>query len=276
MLENDEWFKKIENSLTTVEYINEYKLPLFPSDQIQLNTTGMSGKQTLEEAYFFYENCVHKFSQSILWKNENKKLLDFGTGWGRILRFFLKDIKGDNLHGVEVDQSLLNICANTFQWGHFIKNNPLPPIDIPNESIDFIVGYSVFSHLSEDACLLWMKEFHRILKPGGMIALTTRGEWFIDYCENLQKTSTTGYQNALANVFDNYRKAKETYKNGDFLHANTDGVSGGGPLDKSFYGESFIPESYAQRVYSKFFRVYNFEFYPDGSGHPTMFFKKEI
>jgi hypothetical protein len=46
------------------------------------------------------------------------------------------------------------------------------------------VAYSVFSHRSKEATDGWVAEFHRILKPGGMVATTTRGRWFFDYCRS--------------------------------------------------------------------------------------------
>jgi len=249
-------------------------LPGFPEREIQINTTGQAGRDTLCEAYIFYEDCLKTFRNSTNFSLENKILLDFGVGWGRILRFFMKDFLPANLYGVDINEELLNLCKSTFKWGNFIKSNAFPPLDLPDKSIDFIVGYSVYSHLSEEACLNWIEEFSRILRPNGMVALTTRGRWFLDYCESLKDKKVEGYSKALSNLFYDFDHAKQKYNRGEFLHSNVEGVSGGGPLNSSFYGETFIPEKYAQKVYSKYFKVLDFEFTQGRSTHPIMFFQK--
>lgn len=267
------WFnlmlKSIENNSLKLSGV---PLPGFPDKEIQTNTTGMSGPEALCEAYIFHVNCMKVFSSSPAFVRKDRKLLDFGVGWGRILRFFMKDFEPDNLFGVDVNDELLNICKATFQWGTFIKNNPLPPLDMPDQSIDFIVGYSVFSHLSEGACREWIKEFSRILRPGGMVALTTRGRWFLDYCQSLKDRE--GYGNALSNLFDDFDRAKQRYDRGEFLHSNIEGVSGGGPLDESFYGETFIPEEYAKKMYCEYFNVLNYKYTMGRPSHPIMLFQK--
>lgn len=87
-----EWFELVCNSIDHDDLsINGNKLPHFPEDEMQISTTGQAGRGTLCEAYIFYEDCIKKFSQSSNMQSNDRALLDFGTGWGRILRFFLKD-----------------------------------------------------------------------------------------------------------------------------------------------------------------------------------------
>jgi hypothetical protein len=78
----------------------------------------------------------------------------------------------------------------------------------------------VFSHLSEGACASWMKEFNRLLAPGGMLALTTRGTPFFDFCESLQGKGYTGYWGALSEISDDFANARARYDQGEFVHSN--------------------------------------------------------
>lgn len=270
-----EWFEMVSASLENKNVkFSKIPLPGFPDKQIQINTTGQSGRDTLCEAFIFYEDCLETFKNSSSFEKKDKKLLDFGVGWGRILRFFVKNFYPENLIGVDINEELLNICKSTFKWGTFIKSNPHPPINLPDSSIDFVMAYSVFSHLSEDACLNWIKEFSRIIRPGGIAALTTRGQWFLDYCESLKAKKVEGYSHHLSVLFEDFDDARKRYDQGEFLHSNIEGVSGGGPLNSSFYGETFIPEHYAKVYYAPFFKVLDFVFIPGRSIHPTMFFQK--
>jgi ubiquinone/menaquinone biosynthesis C-methylase UbiE len=266
-----EWFEMVCNSIKGKGLeLSGVPLPGFPENEVQINTTGQSGREAMCEAFIFYEDCLKVFSNSIAFERDNKTLLDFGVGWGRVLRFFMREFLPENMYGVDINKELLRLCKETFKWGTFIESNAFPPLELSDQSIDFIAGYSVFSHLSEDACLKWIKEFSRILRPGGVVALTTRGRWFLEYCESLKNKNVNGYAKALSNLFDDFNQAKKKYDNGKFLHSNIHEVSGGGPLNSSFYGETFMSEKYAKKTYSKFFKVLDFVFKQGRSIHPIM------
>lgn len=244
-------------------------LPAAPDVQLQINTVGQSGAGAMDEAWAFAAACLARFRASPLFKNANKTLLDFGTGWARIARCFLRDVRAENIIGVDVSPDLVAICQATFHGPRFLCCDPMPPLGLPDASVDFVVGYSVFSHLSEAACRAWIAEFARLLKPVGMVALTTRGRWFFDYAASL--TETNPYSHALSHMFPDFAEAKARYDRGELVHSNVAGVTGGGVLDGSFYGETFIPERFAQETLGAILRLR--EFHGDG-GHPIMFFEK--
>jgi hypothetical protein len=120
-----------------------------------------------------------------------------------------------------------------------------------------------------------MREFNRILAPGGIVALTTRGRPFFDFCESLRGKGHTGYLNALSNMFDDFDDARARYDLGEFVHSNRKGVNGGGAMTSDFYGETFIPEGYARSAYSDSFNFEKFLFSPSRQTHPIMFFRKK-
>lgn len=273
---HNEWFKiickSIDNNLVRYKGI---ALPGFPDAQTQINSVGAAGKSNLIEAYIFFQDVVSHFSSSPNWINDERVILDFGCGWGRIARFFLLYFKPENILGIDIDEELLNICRNTFNGSKFYKCQAFPPTTLENESVDFIVGYSVFSHLSERASHQWLEEFKRILKTGGIVALTSRGRPFFDYCLSLKGTKQSGYLEALSRLFDDFDIAKRKYDTGEFVHSNVKGVTGGGVREAEFYGETFIPESYAKEVLSNYLTFLAFSFDSQRSIHPTIYFKKE-
>ena len=276
MILQDAWFNKIcESYLKPSVFHRGRKLPSFPSDIMQVNTTGQSGINTLKEAFVFYKDCIETFNQLGVSINSEHNLLDFGVGWGRIARFFLRELPLDNVYGIDVMDDFIQICKDTFQSNNFYVCKPFPPTLIPDGKMNFVVGYSVFSHLSEEACLRWMCEFHRILSDGGIVALTTRGRWFFDFCENLRGKVDSGYQYALSKMFDDFAATRVAYDNGKFIHSNRHGVTGGGAMTSEFYGESFIPEAYAKTAYSEFFNLEKFLVDPSNQSHPIMFFRKK-
>jgi ubiquinone/menaquinone biosynthesis C-methylase UbiE len=273
---HNEWFKLICESIDNNLVRNKGNiLPGFPDAETQINSVGAVGKSNLIEAYIFFQDVVKHFSSSPNWKSDDKVILDFGCGWGRIARFFLLYFKPENILGIDIDEELLNVCRNTFNGSKFYKCLAFPPTTFENDSIDFIVGYSVFSHLSEMACHQWMEEFKRILKTGGTVALTSRGRPFFDYCISLKGTNKSGYLEALSRLFDDFDTAKKKYDAGEFVHSNVKGITGGGVREAEFYGESFIPERYASDVLSKYLTFLAFSFDSQRSIHPTIYFKKE-
>lgn len=271
---NREWFDllclSIENQNLT---IREDSLPAFPSKEYQVRTTGSSGKAPLKEAFDFYCDCAGTFESMHNPLTEQSALLDFGVGWGRIARFFLKEISLNNIYGLDVEAESIQNCKECFGTQNFFVCSAYPPTNLESSTFTHIVGFSVFSHLSEQACKLWMEEFHRLLKPNGSLALTTRGNPFFGYCESLMgKKNLDGYSAALSALFEDFEAAKAAYNRGEFVHSNKKEVSGGGAMTSEFYGETFIPEKYAREAYSHLFELHKFD---ASRFHPTMFFQKK-
>ncbi len=275
MLMQDKWFETVcESYLHRPTYYEGKELPGFPSEAIQSNTTGQSGIATLKEAFVFYQDCTETFSKLGSPIDPKHHLLEFGVGWGRIARFFLRELPPDHIMGIDVMEEFIQICRDTFRSDNFSVCMPFPPTSIPDKAMNFVIGYSVFSHLSEEACARWMGEFYRVLVPGGIVALTTRGRPFFDQCEGLKGKGHTGYLDALSKLFPDFSHARARYDKGEFVHSNCQGVNGGGAMTSEFYGETFIPESYAKNAYSEMFELEKFLFNPSRQTHPIMFFRK--
>lgn len=274
-----DWLKSLEDSIDSPKLIISPlgdELPSFPSNEWQMHTVGLSGADAIQEAYKFMETCVYYFKQSSAWKNPDKQLLDFGTGWGRIARCFLRDFKGKNITGSDINQTFLQMCTDNFSFGNFIKSEEMPPLRYtsnhelevyPAASTDFIVAYSVFSHLSEEASLAWVREFSRILIPGGMLAITTRSRWFFQTAEDLKSMNVTGHAKGLSEMFEDFNEARERYDSGEVVHATNEIIG-----DGKHYGETFIPESYVRRVFAKDFEVVSF--HEDEGSHPVIILRK--
>jgi SAM-dependent methyltransferase len=271
----DDWFEFVCSSYTTPGL--SYKgraLPAFPDEQTQTNTVGATGRACLEEANAFYQVCESRFNGSALWQKEDKHLLDFGCGWGRIARFFYRDFLPRNVVGVDVQEELLTICRQTFTGPTFLRSTPVPPTGLESGSVDFIVSYSVFSHLGERACNEWIRDFSRLLAPGGMAAITTRGRSFFETCRSFKNKGHTGYLEALSRLFPDFDRAILDYESGCFVHSNIHEVTGGGALTAEFYGETFIPEKYAREVLSRHLEFVEYCFEPSRNIQPTLFFRK--
>ena len=254
-LSDDDWLALLVRSVTE-PVIDGVRMPGFPDDLLQRNTVGSAGEQALREAFTFVSFVKKHASQLGRPVNGETRVLDFGCGWGRILRCFLKDCPAANLRGVDVDPMLIEACRSSFPYGAFDQINPLPPTSFADQSFDLITAYSVFSHLAEHASLAWVREFSRLLSPGGIMAVTTQRRDFIEYCRSLRgQEHEFGWHRVLANAFVDTDAAYAAYDAGQYLYAPT----GGGPSRPSdFYGEALVPKAYVQQHWTKFLKFVDF------------------
>jgi glycosyltransferase involved in cell wall biosynthesis/SAM-dependent methyltransferase len=225
-------------------------LPSFPPDDLQKRTTGLSGAETIKEAFVFYQQCMAAFTAFGRSKQKASRLLDFWAGWGRVSRLFLREFPLEKIYGVDIDPEYIEVCKRSFRSENFSECSPFPPLSFENGFFDLLIGYSAFSHLSEKACLAWTKEFSRVLAPGGIAILATRSRSFLDTCQSM-RGETGGYPQALSRLFKDFRDARRRYDHGEFVHSNIPEVTGGGVRTGAFYGESFIPEAYAKKAFSE-------------------------
>jgi 2-polyprenyl-3-methyl-5-hydroxy-6-metoxy-1,4-benzoquinol methylase len=249
--ESDEfWFWLLTDGYSADSRIIK-SLPTMPEERIQLNFTGRCGKDALLDAfsaYQFFKNIAKKHLKKV---SDQDAILDFGCGWGRIIRFFLKDLESSQIYGADCYKEMIDLCKQQNLNCNFDFIEPMPPIKYQDNMFDVIYLFSVFSHLSEEAHLAWLGEFQRILKPGGIFIATTRPAEFIEYCQMLaKKKDVVEWALGSAIAFSDPAMSLRDYQDGKFVHAPT---GGGGVLDKSFFGESCIPEQYVKTKWNKFF-----------------------
>jgi SAM-dependent methyltransferase len=211
-------------------------LPGSPTEAIQLRVTRQTGKGALETAAQSYLAFRRIYEDQVGPFNGSERVLDFGCGWGRIIRFFLRDVEPENLVGIDIDEVAIAACRDTNHWSQFHQCPVLPPTDFGDATFDFVYAYSVFSHLSEEAHLSWLEEFNRILKPQGVLILTTLPRSYIEH-------------GAQADEFSPSQEYLRIYDEGGFCYH---------PLDEAsnpHFGLASIPERYVKRVWSGLFDV---------------------
>jgi SAM-dependent methyltransferase len=105
-----------------------------------------------------------------------ESVLDFGCGCGRML-LWLEDLgRKRALHGTDVDAEAVEWCRRHIPYAEVTVNEPDPPLPYPDAAFDLIYNHSVFTHLDETRQDLWLSELKRVVRPGGMIVLSTHGE----------------------------------------------------------------------------------------------------
>src|SRR4029434_1034283 len=235
-------------------------IPRLPDRQVQRSFVGMFGLQALSHAWVVYRvikaRCL-EFGQPL---SSETRLLDFGCGWGRIIRFFMKDVRGDNLVGVDVDPDIVQVCRATLHEGRYEVVAQAPPTVLPSAFFDVIYAYSVFSHLAEPTHLQWVREFARVLKPGGLVFATTQKRSFIEYANTLRGDEDHPWLRSLATAFRPMETVLAQYDRGEFVYSPT---GGGGVRDASFYGDAVVPEHYVAQHWPPDLEILSFDEHTD-------------
>jgi cyclopropane fatty-acyl-phospholipid synthase-like methyltransferase len=114
-----------------------------------------------------------------------ERILDFGCGCGRTLQWLAAKARRGSLYGTDIDEEAIAWCRASIESAMFSVNGELPPLGYPNDYFDLVYAVSVFTHLSEDRQLAWLRELRRVATPGALVVLTVRGA---SYAEQLAAT----------------------------------------------------------------------------------------
>jgi SAM-dependent methyltransferase len=226
-------------------------LPGLPNADIQQNYTGSQGDSTMFNAinsYKIYKQQYEKYKGDLA---QADKILDFGCGWGRIIRLFLKDLPPSKIWGCDPVADMITICREQNKWCNFEHIDTNPPTPFQNDSFDMIYSFSVFSHLSEKFHLELLSEIKRILKPGGIYITTTRNRQFFEFCAQLSKRkdfdklhqATSGSSVA----FPNTQKSISEYDQGLYCHHSF------ASEEWPYWGETAIPKKYVVDQWTRMF-----------------------
>lgn len=100
-------------------------------------------------------------------------ILDFGAGCGRILQHFIPD--SPTLAATDVDPSAIRYLNHAFPDIQAIVNQSTPPLAFRPGLFDCVYAFSVWTHLPIDLQDSWLEEMRRVLKPDGLLLVSTMG-----------------------------------------------------------------------------------------------------
>ncbi len=95
-------------------------------------------------------------------------LLEIGCGEGRGIDWLLPYVS--SYAAIDKIESAVTRLRLKFPSAKFMSGH-LPPLPYKDASFDSIVSFQVIEHIKDD--LLFLKEIHRVLRPGGVALITT-------------------------------------------------------------------------------------------------------
>ena len=105
----------------------------------------------------------------------DKFILDIGCGCGGAAIYLIKNLGAKSVLGIDIEPLVIE-RAQELAAKHELSNRTLfrcvqpGPLDIANESVDLVFSKEVFLHILNKDDL--MKDIYRILKTGGVIAVS--------------------------------------------------------------------------------------------------------
>lgn len=139
----------------------------------------------------------------------NKVILDWGCGPGRIIRHLPNVIgNGCQYFGTDYNKKSIDWCSKNLPGIDFNNNSLKAQLPYSDNFVDVIYGISIFTHLSEQLHYDWYAALYRVLKPNGIMFLTTQGD---NFKEKLTDLELRNYAENKLVVRGNVKEGHRTY-----------------------------------------------------------------
>jgi SAM-dependent methyltransferase len=107
-----------------------------------------------------------------------ERWLDFGCGYGRVVRFLVERIPRERISACDVVTEGVDFCASEFGVRPIRSGADLATLELG--SFDFIYAISVISHLNERNSIAMLRLLGGSLTEGGAALFTTHGRYSLE------------------------------------------------------------------------------------------------
>ncbi len=231
-------------------------LPDAPAPDLQELWTGCSGLELARQSNAFYAKVRHSYQLHGAQPLAAAKVLDFGCGWGRLTRFFARDVAPGNLYGCDPLDGILETCRQTRVPATLARSDFRPETLPFKERFDLVYAFSVFTHLSEGAAESSLQALHRSITAEGVLVLTVRPPAYTQICEPLDGVVK---QETAATKIDPFTRASYLFA----PHRGQPGASAMWGEHDIDYGETIITIDYVRERWAEYFALVSVEFLLD-------------
>jgi SAM-dependent methyltransferase len=155
-------------------------LPGLPEARLQESWNGASGMALLTQSKAFYSHAVGMQERHGRGPLAEATVLDFGCGWGRLTRFFARDVAPGSLLGCDPVEDILDVCRRDRVPAELHLSDFVPERLPFERKLDLAFSFSVFTHISEAAHLSCLRAIHAALEPGGLLIVTIRPPSYLE------------------------------------------------------------------------------------------------
>lgn len=127
---------------------------------------GFSGLQCITEALSCAQKDIH----------EIKQVLDFASGYGRVLRFIKAYFPEAQISACEIKKDALKFCSERFGVNAIESQEDFERVDV-KQKFDLIWCGSLFTHINKARFVKLLRFFTKILAYKGVLIFTTLGSY---------------------------------------------------------------------------------------------------
>jgi SAM-dependent methyltransferase len=109
---------------------------------------------------------------------EVRSWLDFGSGYGRVVRFLVQRTPPETVWASDVIEEAVEFCKDEFGVHPLHSSASIADLELPR--FDFVYAISVITHLDEANSRELLARLPEWLEPGGIVMFTTHGRWSLD------------------------------------------------------------------------------------------------
>lgn len=181
-LDDDLWAILLTGRYTLYPGIRSL-MPTSPDPALQLRWNGATGLDLLNQSLSFYKKAKGQIEKHGEVGLPSSRVLDFGCGWGRLTRFFARDVEPGALFGCDPVEEILEVCRESRVPATLARSDFVPERLPFDQRFDTVFSFSVFTHISEAAARACLEAIHASLNPGGLLLVTVRPPAYLTFCE---------------------------------------------------------------------------------------------
>ncbi|RFC66433.1 class I SAM-dependent methyltransferase [Fulvimarina endophytica] len=154
-------------------------LPAMASQETQHIWTGGWGDQLLSQSTSFVNTLTSSYADIVGKPLDSSRVLDFGCGWGRLLRLMLYHCDQKLLYGCDAYEPSLSLAKNDGIPANLALSDVHPKtLPFRNVKFDLVYAFSVFTHLSERSAWSALAAIRKSISNDGLLLITVRPEEF--------------------------------------------------------------------------------------------------
>lgn len=162
-------------------------LPKMADEQVQRNWTGDAGYPLLRQTLTFVRSASVRYQQLTGRSLQDASILDFGCGYGRIMRLMAFFSSPRDIWGVDPWDQSISICRQDRMFGNLAISDYLPrTLPVGTRKFDLIYAFSIFTHLSERTTRLALATLGDYLSEDGLLVVTIRPREYWQHVGDMQ------------------------------------------------------------------------------------------
>jgi len=165
--------------------------------------------------------CIREALRSAGKTVQGGSILDFPSGYGRVLRFLRMEFPDSDITAAETDGRALDFCRRSFDVTPFLSKERFSVLSLPRQ-FDLIWCGSLLTHIDEHAARDLLRFFREHLSHGGVCVVTTQGRHAMEWIERQEVTYGLS-ENAQQKVLREFRS--QGYGYADYTHQAGYGIS---------------------------------------------------